>query len=257
MNAGTPKVSVIMPAFNRERFIAESIRSVLGQSSADFELIVIDDGSTDGTVAEAEAFKADPRVRIFRNDRNLGIARTRNRGLELARADYVALLDSDDVWLDAGKLGRQTAFLDANPDYALVGGGIRHMDTEGRELRDVVFPAADAEIRRIVLQFNPFAQSALMYRKAAVLEAGGYSADYQVCDDYALWLAVGTRHKFANFADVLTGYRVHGGNITRTKRLTAAREILEIVRANAKNYPHAARGISKAYVRLLFAYMRT
>ncbi|MDE2038216.1 MAG: glycosyltransferase family 2 protein [Patescibacteria group bacterium] len=254
----SPRISVIMPAFNRERYVAESMRSVLAQSFKGFELIVVDDGSTDRTLEIAREIAAtDPRVRIESNSKNLGIARTRNKALGVAQAEYVALLDSDDIWVDRDKLAKQAAFLDAHPDHALVGGAIRHIDPDGKALRVAVFPESDASIRKIILRFNPFAQSTLMYRKDAILEAGGYSPAYQVCDDYALWLAVGKKYKFANFGDIFTGYRIHGSNITRTKRLTAAREIFEIVRANSAAYPRPWIGIAKAYVRLVVAFFRT
>lgn len=252
-----PTISVIMPAFNREKYIAESMRSVLTQTFKDFELIVIDDGSLDRTLEIASEFSSDPRVKIVKNEKNLGIARTRNHGLQLARGQYIAPLDSDDVWLDHEKLQKQVIFLDKNPDYAIVGGAIAHIDTQGNQLKKVIFEQSDKSIRNIILQKNQFAQSTLMYRRDIILECGGYSTEYVVCDDYNLWLCVGAKHSFANLPDISTGYRIHGGNITRTKRLTAAREILEIVRANRKNYPHASLGITKAYLRLLIAYIRT
>lgn len=252
-----PRVSVIMPAFNREKYIAESIESVLEQTFKDFELIVIDDGSTDTTLTVAETFASDPRVQIVRNEKHLGIAGTRNRALELARGEYIAPLDSDDVWLDREKLAKQIAYLDSHPECGLVGGAIRHIDTAGKTLKTVVFEQTDADLRNNILQHNPFPQSTLMYRKKAILEAGAYSTEYQVCDDYNLWLAVGTKNSLANFPDVFTGYRIHDGNITRTKRLTAAREILDIVKSYASKYPRSSRGITKAYLRLILAYIRT
>jgi glycosyltransferase involved in cell wall biosynthesis len=252
-----PRVSVIMPAFNREKYIAASIESVLGQTFEDFELIVIDDGSTDKTLSVAETFASDPRVQIVKNEKHLGIAGTRNRALELAHGEYIAPLDSDDVWFDKEKLKKQVSFLDENPTYAMVGGAIEHINTEGKIIKTVVFEQTDADLRENILQHNPFPQSSLMYRKYAVIDAGAYSTAYQVCDDYNLWLAVGTKHSFANFPDVFTGYRIHDGNITRTKRLTAAREILEIVQSYSPKYPHSSRGVFKAYLRLLLAYIRT
>ena len=252
-----PIVSVIMPAFNREKFIAESIRSVLNQSFKDFELIVIDDGSTDKTLQIANTFLEDPRIRIVRNQKNLGIAKTRNKALELARGRFIAPLDSDDIWLDREKLRKQVEFLEENPDYAMLGGGIMHIDVDSKPIKKVLFPIYDSLIRNIVLQYNPFAQSSLLYRKSAALECGGYSTEYKICDDYDLWLKIGTKHKFTNIPQVLTGYRIHGENITKTKRLTAAREILEIVRNNSKLYPRSYIGITKAYLRILLSYIRT
>lgn len=246
-----------MPAFNREKFIAESIRSVLAQSFTDYELIVIDDGSTDRTIEIASKFKSDPRIRIVKNEKNLGIPLTRNKALSLARGKYIAPLDSDDVWLDKEKLRKQVEFLNENHDYAMLGGGIIHIDLDSKPLKKVLFPIYDSLIRNIALQFNPFAQSTLLYRKSVALDCGGYSTDYKICDDYDLWLKIGTKHKFTNIPQVLTGYRIHGGNITQTKRLTAAREIREIVRKNCRNYPRAWIGIIKAYLRIVLAYVRT
>ncbi len=256
-NTHTPKVSVIMPAYNRERFIAESIRSVLAQSFEDYELIIIDDGSTDKTTEKASGFGHDPRIRIIKNEKNLGIAATRNRALSLARAPYIAPLDSDDVWLDREKLRKQVEFLDENPDYAMLGGGIMHIDIDSKPLKKVLFPIYDSLIRNIILQYNPFAQSTLLYRKSAALEAQGYSTEYKICDDYDLWLKIGNKHKFTNIPQVLSGYRIHGENITKKKRLTVAREILEIVRKNSQKYPRPMLGIAKAYLRILFVYIRT
>jgi len=252
-----PVVSVIMPAFNREKYIAESIKSALSQSFKDFELIIIDDGSTDKTFQIAKSFEKDPRVRVVKNEKNLGIAKTRNRGLELAKADLIAPLDSDDVWLDENKLRKQVEFLQINKDYCLLGGGIMHIDTDSKHVKKVLFPVYDSVIRKIILQFNPFPQSTLLYRRSVALECGGYSSEYKVADDYDLWLKMGLKYKFTNIPQILAGYRIHGGNITRTKRLLTAHEILDIVKKYSKNYPHRYFGITKAYVRLLLAYIRS
>jgi glycosyltransferase involved in cell wall biosynthesis len=253
----TPVVSIIMPAFNREKYIAESIQSALAQSFKDFELIIIDDGSTDKTLEIAKTFETDPRVHVVKNEKNMGIAKTRNRGLELAKADLIAPLDSDDVWLDVNKLQKQVDFLKANSDYCLLGGGIMHIDTDSKHVKKVLYPVYDSTIRKIILQFNPFPQSTLLYRKKVALACGGYSSDYEICDDYDLWLKMGLRNKFTNIPQILAGYRIHGGNITRTKRLTTAREILDIVKQFSNKYPHSLIGIAKAYVRLLLAYVRS
>jgi glycosyltransferase involved in cell wall biosynthesis len=217
----------------------------------------VDDGSEDKTLEIAKSFATDPRVRIVKNEKNLGIAKSRNKGMSLARAAYIAPLDSDDVWIDKDKLRKQTEYLDAHPDCALVGGAIRHIDIDGKTLKTVIFEQTDADIRNKILQHNPFPQSSLMYRKQAILDCGGYSTEYKVCDDYALWICVGRKHAMANFRDVFTGYRIHGGNITRTKRLTACKEILDIVRAHRTEYPRPWLGMTKAYLRLLLAYVRT
>jgi glycosyltransferase involved in cell wall biosynthesis len=257
-NLKKPKVSVITVTFNREAFIREAINSVLAQSFTDWELLVIDDASTDNTKSIVDEYiSKDSRIKYFRNEQNLGIAKTRNRGLELAEGEYIAPLDSDDVWLDKNKLQKQVEFLDINQDYAMLGGGIMHIDANSRHIKKVLYPVYDSTIRNIILQFNPFPQSSLLYRKRVALGCGGYSESYKICDDYDLWLKMGLEHKFTNIPQVLTGYRVHTTNITHTKRLTTAREILEIVKIYRKNYNRAFWGILKAYIRILLSYIRS
>ena len=253
-----PKVSVIIPTHNREAFIREAIDSVISQSYSDWEIIIIDDASEDGTEKIVKEYtRTEPRIKYFKNEKNLGIAKSRNRGLELANGIYIAPLDSDDIWLDKDKLKKQVEFLDANPDYALLGGGIMHINAESKPIKKVLFPVYDSLIRNIILQYNPFAQSTLLFRKKVALECGGYSTEYKICDDYDLWLKIGKNHKFTNIPQVLAGYRVHGGNITHTKRLTTAREILEIIKIYKPYYNRSFVGLIKAYIRILLSYFRS
>ena len=253
-----PTVSVIIATYNRENFIREAIDSVLKQTYTDYEIIVIDDASEDNTENIVQDYiNKNPKIKYIKNDQNLGIARTRNKGLRLASGIYIAPLDSDDYWMDRDKLKKQVEFLNANPDYALLGGGIMHIDAQSKPIKKVLFPVYDSVIRNIILQFNPFAQSTLLFRKNVALECGGYSIEYKICDDYELWLKMGLKYKFTNIPQILAGYRIHGGNITHTKRLTAAREILEIVRIYAPHYKRAHIGIIKAYTRILLSYFKS
>lgn len=257
-NIKNPKISIITVTHNREAFIREAIDSILAQTFKDWELLVIDDASTDNTENIVnEYILKDPRIKYFKNEKNLGIARTRNKGLELALGEYIAPLDSDDKWLDNSKLQKQVEFLDINQDYALLGGGIIHIDANSNNTKKVLFPVYDSVIRNIILQFNPFVQSTLLFRKKVALDLGGYSTSYMICDDYDLWLKIGLKYKFTNIPQVLAGYRIHGTNITHTKRLTTAREILEIVKLYAPYYKRPYLGILKAYMRILLSYIRT
>jgi glycosyltransferase involved in cell wall biosynthesis len=252
------KVSIIIITYNREKYIHEAIDSILEQSFTDWEAIIIDDASEDNTEQIVQTYTDNnPKIKYYRNEKNLGIAKSRNRGLEIAQGEYIAPLDSDDIWLDKNKLKKQVDFLDVNPDYALLGGGIMHIDAQSKPIKKVLFPVYDSVIRNIILQFNPFAQSTLIFRKGVALECGGYSTEYKVADDYDLWLKIGMKHKFTNIPQVLSGYRIHGGNITKTKRLTTAREILEIVKKYATHYNRSYIGIIKAYMRILLSYFRT
>lgn len=253
-----PKVSIMITTYNREKFIHEAIDSALAQTFTDYEILIIDDASTDGTEEIVKKYiEKNPKIKYIRNEQNIGIARTRNKGLNLAKGIYIAPLDSDDFWMDINKLKKQVEFLDANQDYALLGGGIMHIDSQSKPIKKVLFPVYDSVIRNIILQYNPFAQSTLLFRKSVALECGGYPTDYKICDDYYLWLKIGTKYKFTNIPQVLSGYRIHGGNITHTKRLTTAREILEIVKIYAKQYKRPYWGIIKAYMRILLSYLKS
>ena len=126
-----PQVTVLMTVHNGERYLAEAIDSVLAQSVAELELIVVDDVSTDGTAAILAACASrDPRVRVLHNDTNIGPYPSANRGLELARADVIARMDADDV-SEPDRLARQLAFLECNPRCLLVGSGYRSIDADG------------------------------------------------------------------------------------------------------------------------------
>ena len=125
-------ISIIILTYNRAGFISEAIKSALEQSFSDWELIIIDDASQDNTREIAEDYaKKDSRIKYFRNDEHLRISKSRNKALGLARGEYVAVLDSDDVWSDRDKLKKQYEFLERNKDYVLVGGGVIVIDEFG------------------------------------------------------------------------------------------------------------------------------
>src|SRR5262249_27061073 len=126
----SPKVSVAIPVYNREKYIAQAIDSILAQTFTDFEILIIDDGSTDSSVAIARSY-SDPHIRLVCHATNSGVAVARNSAIAHARGEYLAFLDSDD-WAYPQRLAKQVAFLDRHPDYAAVGAWIEWMDTDGR-----------------------------------------------------------------------------------------------------------------------------
>ena len=129
-------ISIIIITRNRAGFISKAIESALGQSFPDWELIIIDDASQDNTGEIIKSYIAkDARIKYFRNDEHLRISKSRNKALSLARGEYVAVLDSDDVWSDRDKLKKQYEFLERNKDYVLVGGGVIVIDEFGKETR--------------------------------------------------------------------------------------------------------------------------
>lgn len=227
-----PKVTVLMPVYNRADYVGEAIGSVLAQTYSDFELLVIDDASSDGSAEVVEGF-ADPRLRLVRNDANLGGAKIRNRGLALARGTYVAMLDSDDR-AEPRRLSRQVAFLDAHPSYALIGankrslGGMRSLG-QGLKRR----PLSPADVRARLLFRNCIAHTSIMGR-TAILRDYGYDDYFPVAQDFELFVRLAETHAIANLPDVLVRYRRHAGQASRRREEVAERQLVILDRQLAR-----------------------
>jgi GT2 family glycosyltransferase len=207
-SAASPAVSVVMAVYNGERFLHEAVESILRQTFADFELIVVDDGSTDGTARILAAIvSADPRVRVHRQS-NQGPAAARNRGIDLARAPFIAFIDADDVALPA-RLEYQTKFLIEHQTVALVGGAVTYVDERGRGFADHQLPLSDAEIRKTLATANPFMHSAVMMRKGDFDRVGGYRPIFRLAEDLDLWLRISDRYELANVPEIIVRYRMH------------------------------------------------
>ncbi len=224
--ASTPRVTVFIPVYNRKHYITTAVESILAQTYTDFELLVLDDGSTDGTL-DALANCHDPRLRLERNPRNLGLPSTRNRGLELAQGEYIALLDSDDkAWPQ--RLARQVAVLDQRPDLVQIGAACDFMDAEGRLRSRVRRRPLDAdEVAASLLFYCAMTNRTLMGR-TAILRQYGYSTDFPSSEDYELHLRLSRRYRMANLPDVLSCGREHDGRFTQqnhTLGYTCKREI--------------------------------
>ena len=217
----SPTVSVIIPTYNRARLVGRAIQSVLNQTYQNFELIVIDDGSTDNTEEVVKGFR-DERLHYIRlSEGSGGSAVPRNTGLKTARGEYIAILDDDDSWLDEAKVKEQVEFLNAHPDYMLVGTNLVVVDGNGTELGRSFLLEKDDEIRGRLLEQNCFRHSSVMYRKAAAMVFSGYSqvkglhyAHYS--NDYELWLKLGTVGKFSNLP-------IYGVNYTASSRSISAK----------------------------------
>ncbi|MBV9842652.1 MAG: glycosyltransferase [Sphingomonadaceae bacterium] len=207
-----PRVTVLVPVYNRARFIGRAIESVLGQSFGDFELLLVDDGSIDDSVAVIRRY-SDPRIRLIENGLNRGIPLTRSIGIAEARGRYIAMLDSDDE-APAFRLERQVAVLDRHADIAVVGGWAREIDAQGQRRGGVkMLPLAPNELEARLLFRTCHHHSSTMAR-AAVLREHGYRGAFPVCEDYDLFSRIAERHRLANLPRVLLHRRIHPGRIT-------------------------------------------
>lgn len=247
-----PRVSINIATYNRGNFIREAIESVLAQTFIDWELIIVDDASTDNTKEIIAPYLADPRIKYFRNEKNLNISLTRNRGLQESRGEFVAILDSDDLWCDKEKLSKQVAFLDANPDYGLVGTGVIKIDPTGKEIDKYQNPLSDGEVRRQILSRNTFAHSSVLYRRQIALDLGLYDPALNAIEDYDLWLKIGQKWHFANLPALSLKYRVHSSNISLLDRQRLMKINLDLVKKNRAFYPNFYPAMARRLVRFRF-----
>jgi len=210
----TPAVSVIMPVRNGEAWLGQGIASVLSQDFGDFELLVVDDGSDDGTPRILEQFsRADPRVQLL-HQAPQGIAAALNRAIAAAGAPYLARLDADDRAMPE-RLGRQHAFMQAHSEIVLLGSGAERIDPSGAVVGRASPPTEGAELRRVLGRSNPFIHSTVMMRSAAVRKLGGYRAAFRAAEDYDLWLRLAEVGDIANLPEHLIQYRLHAANLSR------------------------------------------
>lgn len=249
-----PLISVITITHNRDKYLAEAVESVLNQSFTDWECIIIDDASSDDTAKIIAKYAAqDPRIKIQRENVNLGITKARNLALQMAQGKYVAVLDSDDVWADPEKLQKQHSFLEKNVDCVLVGGAVIVVNENGQEVSRYKNPVTDVAIRTGILRRNPFLHSSVMFKRDAAVNCGGYG-NYTVGEDYDLFLKMGRSGKLANLDDYLVKYRKHGMGVTWSRRVRAAKDHLNIIAKHKKQYPNYFLAVIKGYLRLVLAY---
>jgi glycosyltransferase involved in cell wall biosynthesis len=218
--AAVPVVSVVMPAYDRERYITRAIESLCAQTFDDFELIVIDDGSSDRTAEVAESF-GDSRIRVVRNASNLGVCASRNLGLDLARGEFVANLDSDDVAL-ATRLEKQVAFFRAYPETALLGTWAISIDEQGRRLEKIDRPWGADRIRSQLLFRNCFKNTTVMGRRDVLMHYR-YRESFQVNEDVDLHVRIALEHPVDNLPECLTLYRSHPESLSRVEREATTR----------------------------------
>jgi glycosyltransferase involved in cell wall biosynthesis len=210
MNVKEPKVSVIMAAYNAERYIREAIHSILSQTFGNFEFLIVNDGSTDATKEILEQYD-DPRIRVMHQS-NQGCASARDRAIAQASGEYIAIMDADDISLP-NRLEKTVAYLDEHPEVVLVGSAcIIRSDETGSETTFEP-PTEDYALRKCFLRYAPFVDPANLIRKGAFHKAGGYKVDHGF--DYELYSRLAKLGKLAGIQEPLVIIRRHDGQFFR------------------------------------------
>jgi len=251
-----PEISAVLPVYNGEAYVREAVESILAQTFPDFELIIINDGSTDGSgEILRELASRDPRI-VLVERANGGLVSALNEGIEMARADLIARMDADDAAVPE-RFALQLARMRAEPELGVLGSFIRIVDKTGRFIRQGSYPVMPAETARFLKHGSPLAHPTVMMRKEAVMKVGGYRQAFSHCEDYDLWLRISELgYAIANIPQPLLNYRVHGANVSTVHR--EAQELGTIVarlahRCRKAGLPDPVDGVDKIQAKLIEA----
>lgn len=206
-----PKVSVILPVYNCEQYIFETIQSVLNQTFTDFELLIVDDCSTDKTVAIIKEFD-DDRIQLTLKEKNTGYTNSLNYAISIAKGQYIARMDGDDICVST-RFEKQVAFLDANPNIILCGSAIQIIGTN-----TVLRHPSNHEAIKVKLCFGTAFYHPSVMGRVEVFQANPYDKKYEPAEDYDLWTRLVFQGQLANLEEVLLLYRVHENQVSNERK---------------------------------------
>jgi glycosyltransferase involved in cell wall biosynthesis len=214
-----PRVSVVMPVYNGKKYLREAVDSILAQTFNDFELIIIDDGSTDSTADILNEYK-DERIKLVKNIQNRGISFSTNKGISIASGKYIAKMDCDDISYP-DRFMAQVQLLDENIDIDVVGSWIEYIGQDSQPIGKIGTYLGSAMGLRWFTFFNtPLANPAVMMRRRFFDFAGQYDEKFAVIQDYELWVRSNLASRFSNIQKVLLKYRIHESNISKKRTMT-------------------------------------
>lgn len=249
-----PKVTVLMSVYNGARYLRESIESILSQTLTDYELLIINDGSTDDSRDIILSYQ-DQRIRLVDNSKNIGLTKSLNLGLELAKGELIARHDADDLSYPR-RLERQVQFLDDNQDIVLLGASGRVIDETGKP-KDFILrtPVGILAIRWYLMFENAFLHASVMFRRDVLLKKlGGYSESFVRYQDYDLWSRTARRFLIENLREVLIDCRSHFDSLTSDSPVTIA-PLVDVSHCNQKVFLESP-SIPKEWA-YLFTRLRT
>ncbi len=244
-----PKVSVIVLTKNRATMLERALRSLDRQTFLDVEVVVVDDGSTDGTSQLLSKWSLILPLRVIYHDKSLGIIESRQEALEKTEGELAAFLDDDDEWVDPDKLKKQVGWFQRHLNGVLVGGGIyinsksqisnnkQYPISNIQNLNRGFRPVSDVQIRRTMLLRNNFFTSTVMFKRQAALQAGGFVKDgVDLAEDYDLWLRMGKMGEMGNFNEVFTAYTQSSYNKDRFRQFL--KKQLQLITTHRHDYPY-------------------
>lgn len=209
MEKNKPLISVVMPAYNAQKYIRSAIESILNQSFKEFELIIVNDASTDKTLDVISPFSIkDSRIRIINNEIRLDIAGSLNKGISAAQSNIIARMDSDDISL-TNRLKFQFELINSSNKIAVVGANISIVNEAGNEIATRNYPTSSEKLKACLFRYSPFAHPVVMFRKKMFDEVGGYNPKYSPTEDLDLWFRLGSKYEFRSVSEPLLKYRLY------------------------------------------------
>lgn len=210
-----PVVTVLMPVYNSERFLGQAIESILNQTFYDFEFLIIDDGSTDNSNKIIKHYASkDPRIKLLENTTNSGIVKSLNTGLQVARGEFIARMDSDDISFP-NRLARQLNYLQVHSNIGVLGCAARIIDEDGIPHQTIRFPTDPGVINWSLCFMDPIIHPSVMMRKDIIIKHDGYSSDLLHSEDFELWQRLCWNTDLSNLREILFYLRRYDTNITK------------------------------------------
>ena len=215
-NSHTVNISVVMSVYNAEKYLRKAIDSILKQTYANFEFIIIDDCSTDGSTSIIESYN-DERIKLIKNEVNMQLPASLNRGIRLSKGKYIARMDADDISLP-DRFAKQINYLDKHPEVAALGGSFQSIDADGNKL-NIYHPLRGKNLSKYLLYPSPMPHPTVMMRRDVILKDNlFYDEKFSSAQDYDLWLRISKKYKIDNLPDILLFYRKHNNRISISKR---------------------------------------
>ena len=203
-----PLVSIVLPCFNVQKTVEDTLSSLFSQTYDNFEILAIDDCSTDDTLSILTRLaQIDKRLKVFHNDTNIKLSETLNKGIKLASGEYIVRMDADDIALP-DRISKQVVFMEQHPEIGISGGSMEIVNAQLEHIGYRSYYTSDEQIRNHIFMFSPFCHPAVIIRKSVLDQSGLYNKDSYPAEDYELYFRLGMHSKFGNLKDTLIKYRV-------------------------------------------------